>query len=227
MSKVKEPKRRDVKFLTFPFEFKEVGNDKKETEGVINGYASTFGNIDLGFDRVMKGAFKKTLSENKGRVPVLADHNPYDQIGWGTKAKEDNKGLQVEAAIMLDVQKGKERYTLAKKAMELGTPAGISIGYATIKAEPDSKNPRIRNLVELKLYEYSLVTFPMNTEAMVTAAKSVGVFDKLQFLIKQLETEGISKRDLEIALHDEAAKKNYDPTKVSQALDDLILKFKS
>lgn len=223
----KEPKRRDVKFLTFPFEFKEVDNDNQEKEGVISGYASTFGNIDLGFDRVMKGAFKKTLQENKGKVPVLADHNPYDQIGWGTKAKEDNKGLQVEASIMLDVQKGKERYSLAKKAMELGAPAGISIGYATIKATPDSKNPRIRNLEELKLYEYSLVTFPMNTEAMVTAAKSSGLFEKLQFLFKQLETEGVSKRDLEIALRQEAAKKDYDPTKISHALTDLANKFRS
>lgn len=214
----------EIEFKTFEFEVKEAKDDG--TEAKIEGYASTFGNIDFGLDRVMKGAFKKTLQESKGRVPILADHNPYEQIGWNEKAAEDTTGLNVEGSLILGVQKAKERYLLAKKALQLKARAGLSIGYMTIKAEPDSEQPRVRNLVELKLFEYSLVTFPMNAEAMVTAAKSIGEVDKAKFLLSQLVNQGISLHDLGVALAEQAAKHDEDPTKISQSLDNLIEKFK-
>lgn len=214
-----------IEYKTFPFEIKELNSN--EEEGKIQGYASTFGNMDQGFDIVMKGAFKKTLKENKGKFPILADHNPYDHIGYNEKALEDNTGLFVDGSIMLTVRKGAEKYALAKKSIEIKTPMGLSIGYTTIKATPDSANPRIRRLEELKLWEYSLTTFPMNTEAMVTAAKSLGVADKAAFILTQLKEQGISIQDLELALRKEAADKDYEPTKITQSLDNLIEKFRN
>lgn len=220
--------RKQIEFKTFEFEVieaKEVGDSQKEA--IIEGYASTFGNIDQGFDVVDKGAFKQTLKLNKGRVPILADHNPYEQIGWNEKASEDSTGLAVVGALVLDVAKARERLALAKKALEIDARTGLSIGYSTIKAEPDQANPRIRRLKELKLWEYSFVTFPMNTEALVTAAKSIGQIDKAFELVKALKEQGINLKDLEIALRQEAARVDEDPTLISQSLDNLILKFKS
>ena len=218
-------KAKSIEFKTFEFKIADANED--QNEGRIKGYASTFDNIDLGLDIVNKGAFKKTIKESKGRIPILADHNPYEQIGWNEKAEEDETGLLVEGAIDLNVQKGKERYSLAKKALKIGARMGLSIGYYTITAEPDSKNPRIRHLKELKLFEYSFVTFPMNTEAMVTAAKSLGALDKATFLLQQLKAQGVTLKDLEIALQAEAASVDEDPTKICQSIDNLILKFKS
>lgn len=216
--------KKIMEYRTFSFKFDNV--DSVKNEGKVEGYASVFGNIDLGLDIVVKGAFKKTLKENKGVVPILADHSPYDQIGWNESASEDSYGLKVQGSIMLDVQKGQERYTLAKKAQEIGAPAGLSIGYMTIKSQPYKDNPNIRELVELKLYEYSFVTFPMNTLAMVTAAKNMGMIDKARFLIKQCEAQGVSIKDLESALRLEAANVDYDPTKISQSYDRLIDMFR-
>lgn len=215
-------KDRPLEFKTFGFEFKEVSPD-----GIIRGYASTFGNTDLGLDIVDKGAFKKTIKENKS-VPILADHDPSKQVGWNLKAEEDSHGLFVEGELLVnDVQLAKERYAIAKKALELNAKAGISIGYMTIQAAPDATNPRIRHLKELRLMEYSLVTFPMNVEAMVTAAKSFQCIDKARFLIEHLKQYGISRQDLEIALREEAADTSFDATKLSQSLDNLIEKFKN
>lgn len=219
MSKPKET----IEYKTFSFELKGVSDDQEE--GHIEGYASTFGNIDLGLDIVDKGAFKKTLKENKGRVPILADHSAWDQIGWGEEGQEDNTGLFVKGSLMLAVQKAKERYALAKKALELKAPMGISIGYTTIKAEPDDANPRIRHLQELKLWEYSLVTFPMNTQAMVTAAKSIGEYDRAVTLLNHLKSQGVNLKDLEQALRLEAAEVDYDPTVIGQSIDNLIKRF--
>jgi HK97 family phage prohead protease len=218
-------KEKKIEYKTFEFKIGDV--EERENEGVIEGYASTFGNIDLGLDVVDKGAFKKTIKDSKGRVPILADHSPYDQIGWNEEAKEDATGLWVRGALDLNVQKAKERYSLSKKALKLGAKMGLSIGYMTITAEPNRDNPRVRHLKELKLFEYSLVTFPMNTEAMVTAAKSIGAIDKARVLIEQLKSQGVSLKDLEIALRYEAAQVDEDPTKISQSIDNLINKFRN
>jgi len=215
---------KSLKFKTFGFEMKEL--DTAANKARFKGYASTFGNVDLGLDIVDKGAFKRTLKDSKGKFPILADHSPYDQIGWNIDAAEDEKGLAVEGEIDLNVQKGMERYSLAKTALEIGAKFGLSIGYLTIKGEPDKENPRIRRLKELKLFEYSFVTFPMNVEAMVTAAKGLADVDRASFLLEHLRLAGIGKTELEQALQIEAAVKIKDPG-ISQSIDRLISILKS
>lgn len=216
---------KQIEYRTFEFKLSKVDDDKET--GRVEGYASTFGNIDLGLDIVVKGAFKKTIKEGGVNWPILADHNPYTPIGMNVEAAEDSKGLAVVGELELGVQLAKERYLLTKQALKHGGRSGLSIGYMTIQAEPDADNPRLRKLKELKLFEYSLVTFPMNTEAMVTAAKGIGAIDKANYLLSQLKAQGVSLKDLEIALRSEAAQNDEDPTKISQSLDNLILKFKS
>lgn len=143
------------------FELKELNED-----GTFTGYASVFGVVDLGLDVIHKGAFKKTLQERKN-VRMLWQHDQHQPIGVYTKVAEDDHGLMVEGKIALDVQKGKEAYSLLK----MGAMDGMSIGYSVVKDEMDNTTG-IRNIKELKLYEVSLVTFPMNTSSTVTAVKS-------------------------------------------------------
>ena len=56
-------------FKRIPFhvtETKEIEEDGQRF-GIIKGYGSTFGNVDRGGDRVIKGAFKKTLASHRQR----------------------------------------------------------------------------------------------------------------------------------------------------------------
>lgn len=214
-----------IEFKTFEFEFKEA--DENDSLGRFEGYASTFGNIDQGMDIVDKGAFKVTLKQNKGKFPILADHDWNSHIGYNESAKEDATGLYVQGAVNLKVQKGVEKFALAQQALSMKTRMGLSIGYTTLQSSLDADNTMIRHLTELKLWEYSFVTFPMNVEAMITAAKSLGAIDKVKFILHQLKEQGISKRDLELALRDEAAASDEDPTLISQSFDNLIAKFKN
>ena len=55
---------------------------------------------------------------------------------------------------------------------QVGGRTGLSIGFRAIKEEPDKKNPMIRRLKEIQLFEYSVVTFPMNPQAGVTTIKA-------------------------------------------------------
>lgn len=199
--------------------------DDADTNGMIRGYASTFGNVDYGLDIVDKGAFKKSIKENSGKFPILADHNPSRQIGWNLRAQEDDKGLYVEGQLDLNVQDAREKFSLIKTALDNDINMGLSIGYMTIKAEPDRDKPMVRHLKELKLFEYSVVTFPMNVEAMVTDAKTSKV-QTAKFFIDEMIKKGFHKDELEMALRNGAAGLE-DPSSLTQSMDDLISIVKS
>lgn len=178
------------------FAFKVDGVDDK---GTIRGYASTFGNVDLGLDVVDKGAFKRSIKAGT-KWPILKQHNPDMLLGFNSRGDEDEHGLYVEGKLNLDVQAAREQYSLAKQALEEGASFGLSIGYMTIKAEPDRTNPMIRHLKELKLFEYSLVTFPMNEQAMITQAKSLVSIDRARFFIEHFKKQGLSEKEMADAL---------------------------
>jgi HK97 family phage prohead protease len=155
--------------------------------GEFTGYASTFGNIDLGGDIVDPGAFKKTLNESKGKIPILDHHDPERHIGWNLSAVEDEHGLLVTGKLDLNVQIARERHSLMKMAQEVGGETGLSIGYQTIKSEPDKSNPLIRHLKEIRLLEYSVVVFPMNPSASIETVKQEPIHSGEPDHSKQLE----------------------------------------
>lgn len=154
-------------FKSFPFKIQSV-----DQQGEFEGYASAFGNVDLGNDVVVAGAFAKTLLESQGgKIPILDHHDPAKQIGWNLGAREDGRGLFVRGKLDLNVQLARERHSLMRMASAVGGRTGLSIGYQTVKSEPDKTRPKVRRLKEVKLFEYSLVVFPMNPEAAVTRVK--------------------------------------------------------
>jgi uncharacterized protein len=65
----------------------------------------------------------------------------------------------------MQTSKAQEAYALMNK----GALKGLSIGFDVVR---DTLANGIRHLHELKLYEVSVVTFPMNEMAMVSSAKS-------------------------------------------------------
>ena len=179
------------KFKSFPFKMDEVG-----VAGNFSGYASVFGNIDLGGEVVDRGAFRKTLRENGGKVPILDHHDPVRQIGWNLEAHEDQRGLFVRGQLNLDVQGAREKFALMKQASQIGGRTGLSIGFRTIRDGPDKVDPGIRRLKEIQLFEYSVVTFPMNQEAGITGVKA-----RQGLLQEFLRTEiGFSEKKISNAL---------------------------
>jgi len=132
--------------------------------GQFQGLASVFGNVDLGGDVVVSGAFKRTLAARGGEVPILWQHDQRSPIGLG-KLQETSSGLMVEGQLVMSVARAKEAFDL----MRARVLKGLSIGYDVVRE--DIKGG-IRYLQELKLFEVSLVSFPMNELAMVSAVKS-------------------------------------------------------
>jgi HK97 family phage prohead protease len=142
--------------LDFPFELKSLTD-----EGLLEGYAAVFGNVDLGGDLIEPGAFTKTIQETGGKVPILWSHDREQPIGVSSTLEQDRKGLLVTGQLNMDVQKGRE----ARSLLQQGAFAGLSIGYKTIKPIYEAG---VRHLKELALKEFSPVVFPMNPLALAS-----------------------------------------------------------
>lgn len=189
-------------------EFKRTGNDDAMT---FAGYGSVFGNVDSYGDVVAPGAFSKTLAEARSTnqwPAMLLQHGGFmggaedmTPVGIWTTMHEDNTGLYVEGKLA-DTQRGREAYALLKMEPR---PAitGLSIGYRPLEWTSRSKpeEPR-RTLKSVDLLEVSLVTFPANGKARVSAVKANGINTIREFERFLREEAGFSRARAEhIAKH--------------------------
>jgi hypothetical protein len=149
----------------FNFKIKSVNAD-----GTFVGMGAVYNNVDLGGDKILPGAFTRTLNSRKGAVPILWQHQPDNPIGSAI-VTEIPAGLQVQGSLELSDPTARKAYTF----MKAGVTRGLSIGYETVQSTMDGD---VRNLTELKLYEISCVTFPMNESATISSVKSLSDEDR-------------------------------------------------
>lgn len=147
------------------FELKAEGDD----QGVIEGYASKWGEKDRGSDIVLQGAFRKSIRSRKSaRIPMLYGHlQSALPIGVWTDLREDDIGLKVKGRLDIQSEQGGQMFRILKAGAEMG----ISIGYRTSVWEYDEK-AAVRILKEVDLFEISLVPIPMLDSARVTSVKA-------------------------------------------------------
>lgn len=151
----------------FGLETKFASLDREASEGHdLVGYASLFGAPDQNGDIVEPGAFAASLARLRaeGRsVKFLWQHDPAHPIGVWHDVSEDARGLVMRGRLVTDVAKGAEAAAL----LASGAIDGLSIGYRTVRSEKAGKG---RRLIELDLWEVSLVTFPMLPSARAAVA---------------------------------------------------------
>lgn len=148
--------------------------------GVFEGYASVFGVIDTGGDIVLPGAFARSLRKRgAGGVKMLWQHKTDEPIGVWTSVEEDARGLKVAGRLDLSVARAREALSL----MRSGAVDGLSIGFRALRAATD-KSRGARRLLEIDLWEISLVTFPMLPQARVAYVKRAP--GSIEHLVAQL-----------------------------------------
>jgi len=148
--------------------------------GIIEAIVSVFGNIDSGGDRVLKGAFSKTLDEWAAKgdpIPLIWSHqwgNPDAHIGVVLDAKETDAGLLIRGQIDLDETFGAKVFRLLKERRV----TQFSFGYETRSAgwteETDAAGNtfQIRELAELGLFEVGPTLVGMNQDTQLLEAAS-------------------------------------------------------
>lgn len=127
----------------------------------ISGYASLFGQADMSGDVVQPGAFAACLLGMTARLPMLFGHETTEPIGVWDRIFEDRTGLFVSGRLIGGHQKNNRTARLIRE----GALSGLSIGYRVKRA---SRKGTGRNLIELDLWEVSVVAFPMLRSARIT-----------------------------------------------------------
>ncbi len=151
---------RETRFLSGA-ELRLEGDEKPK----IRGYASVFDTpTDIGgmfTERVRPGAFRKTLMESD--VRCLWNHDPNYVLGRnksGTLSMvEDDFGLKVEIDPV-DAQWSRD----LQASMRRGDVNQMSFAFKTIKEDWDH-TANERSLLEVKLFDVSVVTYPAYPQA--------------------------------------------------------------
>lgn len=210
MKKIPQSREKNLEYITVPLEVKQLP-DKNDGIFRFEGYASTFGNIDLVDDIIEPGAFKESLKRIK---PVLLwQHDRWEPIGMPEEVKEDSTGLFILGSLPVEDTFVSGRVI---PQMKIGSIRSMSIGFRTKRSDFD-ETTGIRRLIEIELREVSLVTFPANPLALISGFKSMGLSDedKKEFLIELTkaiggspkvygvdEVKGITVRDFENILRE-------------------------
>lgn len=154
----------------------------KETEdgsGIFEGYASVFGNVDSYGDKVMPGAFSKSLAKsfpNDGAgIPCYWSHRMDDPefiLGKTISAVEDDHGLKVRVSLDLDNPKAAAAY----RALKAGAVNQMSFAYEVVDShfipEKGAKFGGVNELRELNIFEVSVVQIGANTATSIDMVKS-------------------------------------------------------
>lgn len=157
------------------FDLIEVKADSES--GSFTALASVFGNVDKGGDRVMPGAFTRTLERwrESGRpIPIILSHQWDDLKAWIGKADpravmETEDGLLVQGQIDMEDPDARK----AHKLMKDGLLTGWSFGYAVAPGGSRRAKDDARELTDLDLFEAGPTLVGMNPEAQLQAVKSL------------------------------------------------------
>lgn len=164
------------------------------SDGSFVGLGAVYNNVDLGGDQIMPGAFTKTLQPAGRPITILWQHNSDQPIGQA-KITDSPAGLRVEGQLVLGDPIAERAYYL----MKTGTVKGLSIGYETLQSKEDGD---VRQLTELKLWEISVVTFPMNPDAQISSVKAVTEEDRQKHLKGANEDrKGIDRLQRSLRIH--------------------------
>lgn len=160
------------------------GDDDGRT---IAGHAATFWVGDDYGTVFAPKAFRKTLKDKRGKLPLLFMHDPASVVGPVLEAEEDDGGLRFTAKVIEDGRIGSYVYAHLKG----GTPFGMSFGFRTIAdrtgkdADPidmtvwpqlyqGMSNKDVRVITEVELYELTTLpaTFASNPTSTLDGIRS-------------------------------------------------------
>lgn len=143
----------------------------RKTTGTLSleGYAAVFGQMDMAGDVIRPGAFRASLEQTRklipagrSRVKMLYQHAAERPLGRWLELREDQHGLFVRGQLFTATSEGRDLAHL----LQGGALDGLSIGFRPVRSRRLGDGRR--ELLEIDLWEISLVTFPMAASARLT-----------------------------------------------------------
>lgn len=155
----------------FPTDLEIRGGDGRTIVGIAAPFDSPAQIADMGgryTETITRGAFARTIAERgAAKVKLLVQHEARSlPIGRATTLREDAAGLYGEFRISA-TERGDEVLELVRD----GALDGLSIGFRVIR-DKWSPDHSIRNLLEARLDEVSVVNFPAYESARIEAVRA-------------------------------------------------------
>ena len=141
--------------------------DIDEAQGIVTGLGSVFGNVDSDGDIIEKGAYTKTIQENRSRIKYLYQHRIDKPVGTMKELNETSEGLRFVSQIATKTSLGSDVFEMIKA----GVLTENSVGFSTVK-QAFNKAENVNYIKEVKLYEISAVTLAANPMAGIDGFKS-------------------------------------------------------
>lgn len=166
--------------------------------GIVDAYVSVMGIIDEDIppDLIENGSYTKTIQEHgpagANRIRVLHQHRWDDVVGVPLVITEHSRdqlpsellekfpkatgGLFTSTQFVLDVQRAREDFALYKA----GAMSEWSVGIDVLQHEMDKTEDGVtfRRIKEIRLWEYSPVTWGANQATITTNVKDKDVDDE-------------------------------------------------
>lgn len=187
MAKHKTPKD---KYTTRAFALSNVKLESRADgePSRITGLAAVFDKLseDLGGfrEKIRKGAFAKSIKD--GDIRALFNHNPDHILGRTVAGTLELSEVEEGLSVKIDVPDT----TIAKDlvtSMKRGDVSQMSFGFQTITDKwTELKGKSIRELLEVKLFDVSPVTFPAYPQTSAQARSMPGSKDTQQRLAYRL-----------------------------------------
>jgi len=183
---------------TSPFEFKSL-----DDAGTFEATVAVFNNVDKGGDRILPGAFIKTLTAWKASgdpIPVIFNHDwgtPDAHIGVVDDAMETDKGLYVKGRLdVADNPVAKQVHRL----MQRRSLKEFSFGYSVPKGGEKRAKDGANELSQIDLAEVGPTLKGMNPATELHSVKSaLGVEEEPRDAEELREAANRAERDVEEA----------------------------
>lgn len=156
--------------------------ETSDGKGAFEALVAVFGNVDTYGDRIIKGAFERTLEED-GLPPIVWSHDwRTPPVGATLKATETDDGLVIAGQLFVDrVPLADHVYAAMSTKGGDGKPPlrqfsfGYDVrGYSVHESEdPNAWNGEVRDLTDLKLLEVGPCLIGVNPSTELLAIKGV------------------------------------------------------
>ena len=180
--------------------------------GIVEGYFSGFGNIDSDQDRILKGAFSKSIKEHgpdssiNRKIAHLAYHDTTRPLGVLQELKEDETGLYFRSKMGSHTE-GQDFL----KMYQEGIIREHSIGFnyiadkikQTTERDEEGREYSVWDISEVKLWEGSAVVFGANSEtpnlSIVKSQEDINkhleeINERMEVFIKSLTDGKLSEK---------------------------------
>lgn len=153
-----------------------------QATGIVEAVVSVFNNIDFGGDRVLPGAFAKTLQEWEAKgdpIPVIWSHewdDPTSHIGIVVESAERPDGLWTK--MQLDVEANPKAAYVAR-LLKQRRVTQFSFGYYVrdFKTVTDPDGTTVREIKDIDLFEVGPTLLGMNPDTQLLEAASRTIHD--------------------------------------------------